>query len=158
MDQELAQRPDRRTHHQAAAWHAAIEHTADVGLRVMAPSPARLLEEAAAALSEAAADVATSARSTAVTIDARADDLEELVFRWLNELIALADARGEALAGAIVSRVGEDDRGYVLHARASFAGFGPDVRSRLQVKAATMHGLRVTRTGDRWMLEAYLDV
>lgn len=134
--------------HQARRWHAAVDHTADVGLRA-----------AAVALAEVSADIDRTheVRSEDVEIEAR--DLEQLVFRWLNDLIGLADVRGEALARTEVLSLEQNPAGWAVRGRAWFAPFHAiDIRPRVQVKAVTMHGLRVTRDPEGWSLEAYLDV
>jgi SHS2 domain-containing protein len=139
--------------------HQVIGHTADVGLKATAADSAALFEEAASALAELSADVALPARLVAVDVQTEAHDLAELAYRWLNELIGLAEDCGEALARTEVSSVRGHGGGWRLRGRAWFAPFGgASVRPRLQVKAATMHGLRVEGSPDGWELEVYLDV
>ena len=143
-------------------WHVTVAHTADVGIRATAPDPATLLEEAAAALAELSADVRGAADVGAGVgwepIQVRADDLAGLTFAWLNELIGLADARGEALVRAQVERLDSGPDGWLARGRALFVAYDHLVRSRLQVKAATFHRLAVTSERGGWALEAYLDV
>ena len=139
--------------------HQIIGHTADVGLQATATDTAALFEEAGLALAELSADVAQPAGLVAVDVDTEAHDLAQLAYRWLNELIGLAEDRGEALARSEVSSMRSQDGGWRLRGRAWFAPFaGTSVRPRLQVKAATMHGLRVERSPHGWELEVYLDV
>jgi len=142
----------------APRWHAGVAHTADVGVRATAPDPRGLLEEAAAALVELSADVSHAKRLRAETIEVRADDLAALTFAWLNELVGLADARGEALVEARVEHLESTRDGWLARGTAGFAAYDADVRPRLQVKAATFHRLKVTRERDGWALEAYFDV
>lgn len=139
-------------------WHGAVDHTADVGLRAAGPDGAALLEEAAAALAQICADVGRTAQRTSVAVTVEAEDLERLVFRWLNELIAVAEERGEALVAAEVLRLQPAASGWLLRGRAWFTPFDGEVRPRLQVKAVTLHRLRVQRGPQKWTLEAFLDV
>jgi SHS2 domain-containing protein len=139
-------------------WHAAVAHTADVGVRATAPDPRGLLEEAAAALAELSADVSQAKRRRPEAIEVRADDLPALTFAWLNELVGLADARGEALVEARVEDLESTPDGWLARGTAGFAAYDADVRPRLQVKAATFHRLKVAREGEGWALEAYFDV
>jgi SHS2 domain-containing protein len=143
----------------ARRWHEAVDHTADVGLRAAAGDGESLLEEAAAALAELSSDVGRTDDLQSEVIEIQAEDLEQLVFRWLNELVGLAEVRGQALARTEVSSLKHSRAGWVVRGRAWFAPFDAiDVRPRVQVKAVTLHRLRVTRGTDGWALEAYLDV
>jgi SHS2 domain-containing protein len=142
----------------AARWHGTVSHTADIGLQATAGDGEGLLEEAAAALAELCSDVGATDALQAQELEIEAEDLVQLVFRWLNELIGLAEVRGEALARTRVSKVGRTPDGWLARGRAWFAPFDANVRPRLQVKAATLHRLRVTSGGQGWTLEAYLDV
>ncbi|HET6379949.1 MAG TPA: archease [candidate division Zixibacteria bacterium] len=138
--------------------HVATQHTADVGLRAWASDRRTLFEEAAAGLAAISADVDPEAAREAVPVETDGDDLEQLAFTWLNELIGLAEDRRQALCRAEVAELDQDEA-WRLRARAWFAPYdGSRVRPRLQVKAATMHGLQVEELPDRWELEAYLDV
>jgi SHS2 domain-containing protein len=148
-----------RPHGQSVRWHRAVDHTADVGLRAAAGTGEGLLEEAAAALVELSSDVGRTRELRSEAIEIEADDLEQLVFRWLNELIGLAEVRGEALARTTVSSLRRGRPGWVVRGQAWFAPFdAKEVRPRLQVKAVTLYRLCVTHGPDGWALEAYLDV
>lgn len=150
---------DDHAHHQPRRAHAVLRHTADVGLRATALDCKALFEEAAAGLAELSADVIGSVPRQPLAIEVGADDLEQLAFGWLNEIIGVADDRGEALVDCEVVKLEAHENGYMLRGRAWFAPFdGHLVRPRMQVKAATMHRLRVARTKHGWELEAYLDV
>jgi SHS2 domain-containing protein len=137
-----------------------------MGLRAEAPDLPGLFVEAASALAEASADLDADPRHPApgadAAIDLAADDLAALVFAFLNELIGLAQARGEALARTAVTAVEETPDGWRLRGRASFVPFAsggrPGPRARLDVKSATFHRLAVGLAAGGWELTAYLDV
>lgn len=150
--------------------HETLEHTADAGLRATSSDLAGLFVEAAAALAELAADVAPEAASIALErIELEATDLAGLAYEWLNELIGLADIRRAALASTRIDLLEEipppDDGGdevswrWRLTGIARFVAFDDrTARSRLGVKSATYHGLRVDPVERGWTLTAYLDV
>jgi SHS2 domain-containing protein len=140
-------------------WHEIVAHTADVGMRGAADDPSALLDEAAVALAEISATiVGEPASGAAVPVEARGGDVAALVYDWLNVLIAVAEERGEALVGTDCHAEPVPD-GWRARGRAWFAPYdGVAVRPRLQVKAATFHGLRVDEEDGRWRLQAYLDV
>jgi SHS2 domain-containing protein len=154
-----APRPDGRRRGARQRWHRALAHTADVGFRAVAPDAAGVFEEAAAALAELGADVHTAQRLEPQPVEISAEDLTELMFCWLNELIGLAEIRGEALVRADASCVEAVGADWVVRGQAWFAPFdGTDVCPRLQVKAATLHRLRVLPTAEGWCAEAYFDI
>jgi SHS2 domain-containing protein len=152
-------RPDGRRRRAPQRWHRALAHTADVGFRAVAPDAAGVFEEAAAALAELGADVHTAQRLQRQPVEISAEDLTELMFGWLNELIGLAEVRGEALVRADASSVEAVGADWVVRGQAWFAPFDwTGVRPRLQVKAATLHRLRVLPTAEGWCAEAYFDI
>ena len=151
--------------------HELVGHTADIGLTAAAADLPSLFEEAASALAEASADVdarlAEARRRGAErgeSIELDAGDPVALAYAWLNELIGLAQARGEALARTAVTVVEPVAAGdaWRLVGRAWFvpfaAGEGGGARARLDVKSATFHRLAVDRDGPSWRMTAYLDV
>lgn len=143
----------------ASRWHAQVGHTADVGVRVMAPDPEGLLEEAAAALAELGAEVTHATEFRSQPVEVRGVDLTALTYAWLNDLVGLADVLGEALVGAQVHRLETNPGGWIARGVATFAAYDDArVTPRLQVKAATFHRLRVTHEPEGWALEAYFDV
>lgn len=145
--------------------HTIVPHTADAGLRVVAPSLTALFEEAAVALSAFTADRGVGVPPS-IWEDVRleAGDLPGLAYAWLNELVALGDIHHGAVLEASV--VGVDrrtdaspDGSWRLRARiglAPYATNGP--RPRRGVKSATFHRLAVVRRGHGWTMRAYLDV
>ena len=141
-----------------AQWHRALEHTADVGFRAAAPEVPALFEQAAGALAELGADIRGAGQLTPEPVELVAEDLPALMFRWLNELLGLAEVRGEALVRAEASSVDLVGSEWVVRGRAWFAPFDEIVRPRLQVKAATLHRLRVVPAAGGWRAEAYFDI
>jgi SHS2 domain-containing protein len=152
------------------ARHETLDHTADAGLRATSPDLPGLFVEAATALAELAADVTPEAETIAFErIELEASDLAGLAYGWLNELIGLADVGRAALAGTRIDLVEEvpppGDPGdevswrWRLMGSARFVALdGRTARSRLGVKSATYHGLRVDPIERGWTLTAYLDV
>jgi tRNA nucleotidyltransferase (CCA-adding enzyme) len=141
--------------------HEPLPHTADVGLRAWGPTPAAAFEEAAMALGELTADVATdggraSAGGERIEIEGR--DLVGLAYAWLNELVGLIDVSG-ALDMVRVETVSPSADGWRLQATVDLVGFdGVLVRRGADVKSATYHGLDVVDEAGAWTITAYLDV
>ena len=138
--------------------HRLLEHTADAGMEARAPTVAILLEEAASALVELAADVDGPSRAEPERISLEADDHVALAFSWLNELVGLMDLRRQALVQAEVARITEADGTVRLEGTGWFADYGPSIRARRHVKSATLHRLTIERIGGGWRMRAYVDL
>jgi homoserine kinase len=133
------------------------EHTADLGLRVWAPSQPVLFEQAALALSSLLCDPATvEPRETfTVVAEAPAGSPDALLVAWLNELLYRVETDGIVLSRFTVEGL---TRRYVS-ARAQ--GEPIDQRRhqpRFIVKAATYHDLSVRQHEGRWEATVLLDV
>jgi SHS2 domain-containing protein len=142
-----------------ARGHRLRDHTADAGIEAWAGTEGGLLEEAALALAEIAADVEAGAGSgSRETVAIEAGDAESLVFAWLNELVGLIDARAAAISAVAVTQAGFSAPAR-LRAVVDLVPFdGRRVRRRSDVKSATYHQLGVRRGPDGWSLVAYLDI
>jgi SHS2 domain-containing protein len=145
--------------------HEVVGHTADARIRAWAPGLAALFEEAAAALADlTVAAVPGTAVTAWLDVDVSADDLERLAYGWLNELIGLAEVeRGGILAAEVETLQGGGHGVAVapwhLGGRAGLHPFDEsEVHALRQVKAATLHGLRVWSRPQGWSLVAVLDV
>jgi len=118
-------------------------------------------EEAAQAMFELVVDTAGLARTgTPRRVACAADDPEELLVEFLNELIAEADLAGEAFLSVEIDTLDGNERGWRLEATALGAGRESlGGRLRGEVKAATPCGVRVGRlAGGLWEAVCLLDM
>lgn len=127
-----------------------FDHTADVGIEVTARSRPELFETSAIALFDLITDVrsveARSEREVAVS----ARDTDELLVRWLSELLFLHDAEGEMFSRFVVSLLTPTH----LTARIGGEPFDPSRHPvKTEVKAVTYHQVTV-RTRDDGVHEA----
>jgi SHS2 domain-containing protein len=135
--------------------YETFEHTADLGLRVRAPSLETLYVEAAQALFAAILDEPGSVQPRqAVEIRLAEDDRDYRLFDWLNELLYRFDT-DHLVFGRFEVRLKERE----FHGTA----WGePLDRSRHllahEVKAITYHGLRVEPAADGWLAEVIVDI
>jgi SHS2 domain-containing protein len=135
--------------------HETFDHTADLGLRIVAADLNTLFAEAGLALeSVLVEDLAAVAPLRPVDIRLPADELEYLLFDWLKALlyhfevdkllfsrfdVKVSDAGLEATAwGEELDR----DRHELSH----------------EVKAITYHELKVQKSGDGWLAEVIVDI
>ena len=132
-----------------------FDHTADVGLRVMAPDLARVFSEAAEGLfSVIVEEIPQGVSSRRLDFRLEAESVEFLLVDWLSELLYVfdtkhllldafeVDLRGTSLRATALARPLDEKRDRLLH----------------EVKAVTYHGLRVEATEGGWLAELILDI
>lgn len=133
-----------------------VEHTADTGILVRAPTLPELFERAAAAMFDVMADLDTVRPSeTAEAVEVEAIDRETLLVAWLSELLGRAMAAGR-IYGAFEIESLDDDR---LTGRVW--GEPLDVERhgfRTEVKAVTYHHLLVSEDREGWSARVILDL
>ncbi len=140
----------------------SFDHTADVGVRIEAESPAELLREAARAflsvLLEPDAGEWSERDRRERRIDLTAPDSESLLVDFLNELIYLFDSQRLIFPELIVEEV-KLGAGAVLRGRLRGGPWDPRRHElRTQVKAATYHGLEIRKTERGLSVEVIFDL
>lgn len=131
----------------------AIDHTADIGLRVRAPSLAELFRRAASGMRWLIEDAAptrdTSTEELPVSLEA--GDAATLLVQWLRELLYLHQVHGQAYVGAVFSELTERS----LTGRVRCGTPGDAVR---EIKGVTYHDLAVARHDGEWRARVVFDV
>ena len=135
--------------------HEFFDHTADLGLRIVAATWPTLLEEAAVCLFKAVVeDISTVRPATEIEFSIAGADREYLLFDWLRELLFRTEADSMLFSEFRVQVV---ETGLNCLAKGE-----PLDRDRHQlsheVKAITYHGLSVTETPEGWMAEVIVDI
>lgn len=132
--------------------HRFVEHTGEVRVELVASSCEQLFAEAGLALAELLVGPPLPAPGgEVVSLQARGRDRSALLAAWLNELIFQAETSGRVFTRLRVTHV--DERAV----RAEGAGVVPTT-VRTQVKAATLHALRVAQADGEWRASVVLDV
>jgi SHS2 domain-containing protein len=132
-----------------------IEHPADVGFVAYGATLGELLENAALAMMSLGCELEAIEEREQREIRASGADNEALLFDWLAEILAVADAEGLALRRAEVTRIGEGEaHGVVYGAKFDKARH----RAGTYIKAVTYHELRIDETSEGWMARVFLDV
>ena len=134
-----------------------VDHTADVAASVSAATLPQLFSNASCAL----ADLICARRSVRparrIRIAVQGDGPEDLLVRWLSELLFQHESRGWVYSRFVVDRV---DRKKMTASGAAVGEPFDDSRHRLnrEVKAVTYHQLRIVRRAGRWCVRIVFDV
>ncbi len=133
-----------------------FEHTADLGLRVTAPTLDALFRDAAEGLFAMIVERVPHGEPTErLEIRIAGQRLDWLFFDWLNELLYLFESKRVVFSRFEVE-VGNAGLAAVAHAHP----FDAENQQALhEVKAITYHRLRVENCGDAgWLAEAVVDI
>ena len=136
-----------------------LDHTADVGFELRAPSLEALFQEALRALLLVVFERPPREGEGVDTVRLSAPDRETLLVRWLNELSYLIQDTGFVPVGARIRIQEAGASGFALEARLTGA---PLLLEKYgwqgEIKSATFHGLDVTNDDDGWHARVILDV
>jgi SHS2 domain-containing protein len=131
-----------------------IDHTADVGILVIAPTLEGLFETSALALTELITSVDSVSCRTVRQFQFEEDEVEVLLVSWLQELLYLLETEG-----LIFGRFQVNLRDSLLEASAWGEPFDPDIHTvKTEIKAVTYHQLEVVRTDRGWQAQVIFDI
>ena len=134
-----------------------IEHTADVGIELVAPDRVTAFERAAAAMFDTMCDLDRVRESWRgeVSVQGRPGDLEHLLVRWLTELLYLFEVRGLLLSGFQI----EAFRDGAIEARVVGEPYDPGRHElKVGIKAPTYHSMAVEQKGGEWRVRVVFDI
>jgi len=134
-----------------------LPHTADMAVAVEARSLPRLFEHSAAALFDLVTDRSVVVPRRTLRFSARGQSLDDLLVRFLSELLYLQEVKGWRFRCCTVEKV--DKAGLTVRGEAEGEPFDPQrhVRRR-EVKAITYHRLGIRREAERWRVTFVVDV
>lgn len=137
--------------------YETFDHTADLGVRVRAPTLGRLLETAAFALfDQMLGDARRVEEVLSRDVEVRdAADPGDLLVSFLSRLHTLADTEDLVFSRIEVRAVDESS----VRATAHGAPYDPERHGgRVDIKAVTYHALEVVREDGGWRAQFILDV
>ena len=138
-----------------------LEHPADVGFLAYGRTLAELFENAALALCALACAPERIEERLEREIAAQAADPESLLYTWLAEILAVADAERLVFRRAKVSSLREQASGKPGEVHGILFGEKFD-RARhaagTYIKAVTLHQFALERTAERFRARVYLDL
>lgn len=140
--------------------YEVLPHTADLGVRVRGGCLAELFANAAYGLSDNLVALETVRATETRALAVEAGDLEDLLVRWLGEILFLFE-RDAFVACEFDVAVDARPPGAAVSARATLRGERLDPsRHRVysEIKAVTYHGLVIAREADGWRAEVIFDL
>ena len=136
-----------------------LDHTADVGFEIGAPTLEALFDEARRALLITMFERPPERGEEECSVRLSATDLEILLVRWVNELIYLIQSAGFVPVRTGIRIREADMGGFFLEGL--LAGAALDLEGygwQGEIKSATFHGLAVVPEGEGWQARVILDV
>ncbi len=132
-----------------------IEHPADVGFIAYGATLEELFANAGLAMMSLAYELEGVRKTESRPLDATGDDAESLLYAWLAEILAVADAEQLVFCRfEVTERQNGRVRGVAFGEKYDKARH----RAGTYVKAVTYHQLRVEQTSEGWRAQVYLDV
>ena len=132
-----------------------LEHPADVGFRAYGRTLDELFSNSALAMLSLACDLAGIEEQERRDIEASGADTEALLFAWLAEILAVADAERLVFRRVEVVALSATRVRGIAHGQAFDRARH---RAGTAIKAVTYHQLRVEQTPAGWQAQVFLDV
>ena len=132
-----------------------VEHTADVGISVQAGTLEELFANAAYGMSDLLCKAETVCQSIERPILIEANDYEELMVKWLTELLFLFETEKLLFSEFQITEIDK------THLRAIARGelLSPDRHEmNFDIKAVTWYGLHVVRDDSQWTARIIFDI
>jgi SHS2 domain-containing protein len=136
-------------------FYRTIEHTADIGIEVLAPTCSDVFVRSALALFDLMFGVDSIGGGLERPIRVEGDNLEELLVAWLNDLLYIYAVEGVVFSGFTDVRLKDGS----FSATGLGETFKPERHVVVsEIKAATYHGISVAPEGDGWKARVIFDV
>jgi SHS2 domain-containing protein len=132
-----------------------LEHPSDLGIEARGTSMEEAFTHAALGLMSVIAGSSKIEASEERSISLRALDRENLLVRWLTEILYLSDAEKFLTADAKIYMMNDT----ALKATLAGQPYNPSIHElNLDVKAITYHHLKVEKTDETWIVRVFVDI
>ena len=132
-----------------------LEHPADIGFLAYGATLKELFANSALAMISLACDLEGVCETEKRKIEAAGEDVESLLYSWLAEILAVADAEHLILHRAAVTFLDEGRVRGIIYGE-------PIDRTRhktgVAIKAVTLHQFAVESVDDGWRARVFLDL
>jgi SHS2 domain-containing protein len=132
-----------------------LEHPADVGIEAFGRNLKEAFEQAALGVTSIIVDPASVDPSEQRFVALKSTDTENLLVRWLSEIIYLYDGEDFLLSDVTISRLTRGELEATLVGEKAVEG---KHELKMDVKAITYHQLKVDETLDGVHLTVFLDI
>ena len=130
--------------------------TADVAFEAYGKDLNRLFANSALAMFEVMVNTVKLEPKIEKEVKIKGNDLESLMFNWLNELLVFYGSENLAFSKFEVEI---DEKGLELEAKCYGEEIDPERHeTRTEVKAATMHKMQVKKVNTKWKAQVILDI
>ncbi len=136
-----------------------VEHPADTGFKAYGDDLEEAFENAALALSEIIADTEKIEAKKEMEISLSSEDLEALLYDWIDHFIYLYDAKSFIYSKFRVKNISETDKGYKLEAKAWGEKYDSEKHGDgTEVKAMTYHMMEIRDEPNQSYVRAVVDI
>ncbi|WP_456419949.1 archease [Methanocaldococcus infernus] len=130
-----------------------FETTADLGVEALGESLEEAFKEAAKALYNIMVDIDKVEKKEVVEFEVEGEDLEELLYNFLNELLYYTDVYGLVFSDFEIE---------IKNNRLKCKAYGEKIRKehniKEEVKAATYHKMKVKEDNGLWKVKYIVDL
>ena len=135
--------------------YKTFDHTADVGIEVYGEDLLQLYSNAGYALFDLITVIDTIEATTSLSVTVEGTDQEDLMVRWLSELLYVHQMRGYLLSNFRLHELGEN----ILRATVRGERYESHRHAVLrEIKAVTYHQLMVRQDKDKWIARIVFDI
>ena len=135
--------------------HTLLDHTSDLGIRIYGTDLVNLFENAGNSLTELLLNTKKITGTTPLQIEIHGEDLEDLMVRWLGEILYLFEGENTVVTASKISRITERH----LKATLETVKFDPVIHEVLmEIKAVTYHNIQVTEKNCTWEATVIFDL
>ncbi len=136
-----------------------LDHKSDVYVHAWGDSLGEAFASAAVATYEVMIDTSAVPERSAIDVAIDADDLEQLLYKWIDHMLYVFDASSFALRRAAVEVKAREGSAPSLTAKLYGDEYDPRAHGqRTGVKAMTYSLMKMERSGSRWDLFFVLDI
>ena len=136
-----------------------LEHTADVLIKAVGRTLEEAFEQAGLGVYEIITDTGKVRPLRRVDIDVEGIDIENLLYKWIEELLIYTDTEGLVFSKFSVCRIEKMGEGYRIVSSAWGEPFNPERHEeRTIVKAMTYAQMSIEKRGDCWITQFVVDI
>ena len=136
-----------------------LEHTADIKVEVYGETLNEAFEEAARALFDVITDTSKVRPIMRREIEVEAEDLEALLYEWLEEFIYLYDSERLVFSEFKVKSIQQTEGRLKLRGEAVGEEFDEERHPQgTEIKAITYHEMKINQSPDKTVLEFVFDI